>query len=236
MIAVEKICKSYSSKIVLDSIDFAFEKTGFYSIHGASGSGKTTFVSILAGHHSPDGGNVFLNNVPVTADELVDNVSYLFQSHNLIEGLTAYQNLMHLGSRNEIENAFKNMGIDHDLLHQDVRNLSGGQRQRIAAIKITLEDKPIIILDEPTSSADRANALSILNYFKSLSNEKLIIVVSHDETITNKLADTILYFVNGKIEMNKPPEQNREIVIEKTGGVSISQSRSIFYTRLKKAG
>ncbi|MDT9521882.1 ABC transporter ATP-binding protein [Streptococcus mutans] len=179
-------------------VNLEFEKGKVYAILGQSGSGKTTFLSLLAGLDSPKKGKILLNNQNISEKGLTDYrknaVSTIFQSYNLLPYMTAQQNVetaLDISSvkttSEKIVTLFDNVGISEDLIYKPVLHLSGGQQQRVAIVRALASGHNIIIADEPTGNLDETTTKDIVTIFKKIAHEqkKTVIIVTHEREVAD---------------------------------------------------
>lgn len=180
-------------------VNLEFEKGKVYAILGQSGSGKTTFLSLLAGLDSPKEGEILLNNQNISEKGLTDYrknaVSTIFQSYNLLPYMTAQQNVetaLDISSvkttSEKIVTLFDNVGISEDLIDKPVLlHLSGGQQQRVAIVRALASGHNIIIADEPTGNLDETTTKDIVTIFKKIAHEqkKTVIIVTHEREVAD---------------------------------------------------
>ncbi|MCI0129711.1 ABC transporter ATP-binding protein [Vagococcus sp. CY53-2] len=186
-------------RFILKNTNVSFEKGQFYSIVGQSGSGKTTFLSLLAGLDKPQGGRIFYekkNIEKIGYDEYRrDYISIIFQHYNLIPYLTAVENVlvpMAITDNKLPENEEKvamnlldYMGISNDKAKRLVTQLSGGEQQRVAIARALATNVDVILADEPTGNLDEEMEQEIVEIFKMLAHKhnKCVIVVTHSPEI-----------------------------------------------------
>jgi putative ABC transport system ATP-binding protein len=200
---------------VLESLDFDVEKGAFEAIMGPSGSGKTTLLNLIGGIDRATRGTVEVGGIDITRqteDELAEwrarNVGFVFQFYNLVQVLTAFQNvelpllLLRLSAperRKRVETALDLVGL-RDRKDHYPRQLSGGQEQRVGIARAIVTDPLLIIADEPTGDLDRENATSIMRLFEVLHRDlgKTIVLVTHDAEIASK-AGVICRLDKGKL-------------------------------------
>lgn len=212
MINIKNLSKKYGDRTVLDGADYCFPEKGIVCLLGASGSGKSTLFNILAGLDSDYSGEVSVCGESLSklnADELCayrrDNIGLVFQDYNLLKGYSAIENitLPLLGSGEPLEissraaELMEKLGIGGKA-EQKTENLSGGQKQRVAIARAIINNPSIILADEPTGALDRKNAMEIMKLLKEISEEKLVIVITHDKKLCD-YADEIISIVDGKI-------------------------------------
>jgi putative ABC transport system ATP-binding protein len=199
-------------RTVLKDINIDFEEGKFYAILGASGSGKTTLLSLLSGLDTvQDGGILFegkdIKDIGYTKYRK-ENVNVIFQSYNLINYMTALQNVMvamdikKVGYKNKKEKAYEilaSLGIDKDTADRDVLKISGGEQQRTAIARALVHDSKVILADEPSGNLDDDTENEIVKIFKDLANKgKCVIIVTHSANVA-KHADKIYEIKKGKI-------------------------------------
>lgn len=212
---VNKIYRNGDTNITaLDCTDLDFEANKLTLIMGPSGSGKTTLLSILGCVIYPTQGQVFYKGKEVTAlkeRELaalrLHEIGFVFQQFNLIEPLTALENVMQplilqgksvKEVRNLARSALGGVGMANRL-HNLPKKLSGGQKQRVAIARALVTNPAMILCDEPTASLDAKSASVIMEELKTLANRgKAVIIVTHDLRL-RKFADKIIYVEEGKV-------------------------------------
>lgn len=188
---------------VLESLDFDVPKGAFEAIMGPSGSGKTTLLNLISGIDRASEGTVEVGGVDITRqseNELAEwrarNVGFVFQFYNLVQVLTAFQNvelpLLLVGlpaqeRRKRVETVLELVGLK-DRQHHYPNQLSGGQEQRVGIARAIVADPLLIVADEPTGDLDRESATSIMRLFEVLHREfgKTILMVTHDAEVASK--------------------------------------------------
>lgn len=188
--------KSQKDKLILDNVNYSFECGKMYAILGASGSGKTTFLSLLAGLDTPVKGEICYNGKTVMPKNLTEyrrhHISLVFQSYNLIDYLTPIENVK-LGGRGNPEVLLNSIGIGKELWKRNVLQLSGGQQQRVAIARALASNAKILLADEPTGNLDEATAWDVIDLLKRIAHEenKCVIVVTHSKELASE-ADSII--------------------------------------------
>ncbi len=180
-------------------VNLTFEKGKVYAILGQSGSGKTTFLSLLAGLNTPKRGKIFLDDADIAKAGLNNyrrnSVSTIFQSYNLITYMTARQNVQtaleisgRKGDCKQIETLFESVGISNELIDKPVLQLSGGQQQRVAIVRALTTGHDVIIADEPTGNLDEETTQDIVKIFKAIAHEqnKTVIIVTHEAAVAQE--------------------------------------------------
>ena len=194
-------------KVILNEVNVSFEKGKFYTILGASGSGKTTFLSLIAALDKPEKGEILFNGEDIGKIGLEkyrrNNIGIVFQSYNLIPYMNGLENVMVAMSitDNKIEGNMKDkaleilesVGIDGTKATRRINRLSGGEQQRVAIARAISTNVEVIVADEPTGNLDGKTSETIIDLFKELAHqrEKCVIMVTHSEKIAEQ-SDVIL--------------------------------------------
>ncbi len=200
---------------VLDSIDLEFPARGLVMFLGDSGSGKTTLLNVIGGLDKADKGTITFDGEkidkyrPAHFDRLRSSkIGYVFQQYYLLPHETVYQNirmtLQMIGIEDEREIGQR---INHLLelvnmlpfKHRKANQLSGGQQQRIAIVRALAKAPSVIIADEPTGNLDSKNTVEIMKILKAISEEKLVIMVTHEQDLAHHYGDTIIEIEDGRI-------------------------------------
>jgi putative ABC transport system ATP-binding protein len=200
-ITLRDVVKRYETKSgpveVLHKVNLDVYKSEFIALMGPSGSGKTTLLNIVGGLDRPTTGDVCVGGLITTdlsegrlAVWRSNCVGFVFQSYNLISGLSAKRNvelpllLTRLGRaerERRVAIALQLVGLS-DRSNNRPAELSGGQQQRVAMARAIVADADLLICDEPTGSLDRASAQDVLALLRLLAREhgKTIVMVTHD--------------------------------------------------------
>lgn len=194
-------------KVILNDVNVSFEKGKFYTILGASGSGKTTFLSLIAALDKAERGEILYEGKSLSEIGYEkyrrNNVGIVFQSYNLIPYMNAVENVMVAMSitDNEMEKDMKSqalrilesVGIDGSKATRRINRLSGGEQQRVAIARAISTNVEVVLADEPTGNLDAKTSETIIEIFKELAHKqnKCVIMVIHSEKIANQ-SDVIL--------------------------------------------
>lgn len=248
MLELKKITKSYKTgnftQQALDEISLKFRKNEFVSILGPSGSGKTTLLNIIGGLDRYDSGDLIINNKSTKNYKENDwnayrnnCIGFIFQSYNLINHITILENVemgMTLSGvpnkekrRRAIE-AIEKVGLaDH--IHKKPNQLSGGQMQRVAIARALANDPDIILADEPTGALDTKTSEQIMELIKTISNDKLVIMVTHNKELAEKYSTRIVEVKDGKLLKDSNPVKGKE---ESNNNFQIKKTSMNFLTAL----
>ncbi|TRW62097.1 ABC transporter ATP-binding protein [Lactococcus lactis] len=216
-----KIYQSGQEKIYAnDQVNFEIEKGELAVILGSSGAGKSTVLNILGGMDTNDEGEVIIDEEKISNfsnKELITYrryaVGFVFQFYNLVNNLTALENV-ELASE-IVENALdakevlKSVGLEHRL-HNFPSQLSGGEQQRVAIARAIAKNPKILLCDEPTGALDYHTGKQILNILQDMARKegKTVIIVTHNAAIA-PIANRVIQMHDGKIKQidnNSQPE------------------------------
>lgn len=174
-----------------------------YAILGRSGCGKTTLLSLLGGLDRPQEGQILYNGEDIEKKGLAahrkSNVSFIFQSYNLIDYLTPKENVA-LTSKLSPLTVLERVGLSKEECGRNVLKLSGGQQQRVAIARALASDTSVILADEPTGNLDKVTAAGITDILKECAHQmnKCVIIVTHSDELA-KQADVILHLKKGEL-------------------------------------
>ncbi len=203
-----------TEKVVLNQISYAFEAHKLYCITGASGEGKTTLLSLLAGLDLCSSGRIYCEEQDialVNRDEYRSKkVGVVFQSYNLLQNATAAENIilsMNIAGKQGKQTSkdayaiLEKVGIDHEKADRRILKLSGGEQQRVAIARAVANGSPILIADEPTGNLDVNNESAIIDIFKKLAHEekKCVILVTHSKKVASE-SDVVLELKKGALQ------------------------------------
>ena len=242
MLELKNIYKSFEirkgkTQTVLNDFNVTLSNSGFVSILGNSGNGKTTLLNIIGGLDQPDSGEILFNNEVIKDYEKFrrERVGYVFQEFNLVGHLNAIDNVI-LSMSNDVKNKksraieiLKDLGLEEHL-HKHPSQLSGGQQQRVAIGRMIAKDVDVIICDEPTGSLDEVTEKRIVDLVKELSKTKLVIFVTHNRRLAEEYSDRIIYIRNGQV--SKDTNGHDEVEMNKNVS-SKSFSNNILWLAVK---
>ena len=196
----------------LDGVTLKFPDKGMVFLLGKSGSGKSTLLNILGGLDRYNSGEILIKGVSSKKfrqshfDSYRNTyVGFIFQEYNILEEYNVGANIalaLQLQGKKATDEAINEILHKVDLDGYGTRKpneLSGGQKQRVAIARALVKSPEIIMADEPTGALDSATGRQVLETLRSLSKEKLVIVVSHDRDFAEKYADRIVELADGKV-------------------------------------
>ena len=224
MLEIKKLTKVYETggftQKALDDVSVSFRKCEFASILGPSGSGKTTFLNIIGGLDHYTSGDLVINEVSTKdyTDRDWDTyrnhrVGFVFQSYNLISHQSVLRNVelaLTLSGVSKEERkrralkALKDVGLEKHV-NKKPNQLSGGQMQRVAIARALVNNPEIILADEPTGALDSETSKQIMDVLKSISKEKLVIMVTHNPELAKKYSNRIINIKDGHIISDSNP-------------------------------
>ena len=201
LVQIRNLTKTYRKGDVeispLRDASLQFDRGEFISLMGASGSGKSTLLNILAGIDRPSAGSVIVAGTEIhslsrtrLAHWRAANIGYIFQMHNLIPVLSAYENvelpllllpMSRAERRRRVETALEAVGLMDRASHYP-RQLSGGQEQRVGIARAIVANPTLVVCDEPTGDLDAETSEQILLLLKRLNEElgATLVMVTHD--------------------------------------------------------
>ena len=232
MIELKHVSKVYESGAgqvhALRDVTFTLPSSGLVFVLGKSGCGKSTLLNLLGGMDSPTQGEIALNGTSIVTgrerdlDVYRNNcVGFVFQEFNLLEGYSAGANIAlalqlkkQKADRAQVDAALRRVGlVDGDgntLYERKISQLSGGQKQRVAVARALVKDPEIILADEPTGALDSETSASLFALLKELSQDKLIVVVTHDRESAERYGDRIIELHDGSVISDRTKREPEE--------------------------
>ena len=218
ILKIDSIEKYYGSKSsltkALDGISFEVDEGEYVAIMGASGSGKTTLLNCISTIDKVTSGHIYVAGKEIT--KLKGNslnkfrreeLGFVFQDFNLLDTMTAYENIalalsiQGMGAAKidgRIREISAALGIE-EVLKKYPYQMSGGQKQRVAAARAIITEPKLVLADEPTGALDSANGENIMEIFTKLNKEgKTIIIVTHDAHVAS-YCERIIRLKDGKL-------------------------------------
>ena len=243
MLKLENVSKFYYNKGIIASgftkVNLELKIGEFVAITGESGSGKSTLLNVISGLDSYEEGEMYIDGKETSHYSEKDFEDYrrkyianIFQSFNLINSYTVYQNVELV----LLLNGYKKHKVKKKTLdiidkvgltkfkNTKVSKLSGGQKQRVAIARAMVKDTPIIVADEPTGNLDSESAKEVIEILKKVAKDKLVVVVTHNIEQVENVATRIIKMHDGRIiqntEIKKIPKEP-EIVESQYNNISI---------------
>lgn len=218
IIKMEKVVKTYRMGSidveVLHGVDLAIKENEFVSIMGASGSGKSTMLSLIGALDRPTKGEVYIDGISISSLDgkrlsrlRGEKIGFIFQTFNLYPSLTAKENvelpmmIMEKDKKKRDRRSselMEKVGLDERKNHYPSQ-LSGGERQRVAIARAMANDPAIILADEPTGNLDSKMGIEIMKIFTRFHDEgKTIVMVTHEKNIA-AYSERFIHVKDGKI-------------------------------------
>lgn len=219
ILEIAQIEKYYGNKSsltkALDDLTFVVDKGEFVAIMGASGSGKTTLLNCISTIDRVTSGSISVAGTDISKLKGNDlnrfrreQLGFIFQDFNLLDTLTAYENIaLALSIQNAsaakidalVKQAALELGIE-DVLNKFPYQMSGGQKQRVAAARAIITDPKLILADEPTGALDSKSAKLLLERMNYLNTQRqaTILMVTHD-SFTASYASRVIFIKDGKL-------------------------------------
>lgn len=220
MVRLEKVNKYFNKRKkneihVINNTSLEMDTTGLVALLGPSGCGKTTLLNAIGGLDKVGSGQIYIDGQKITGRRsgTIDkirtlSIGYIFQNYNLVENMTVFDNvavaLKMTGVKDPEEIKEKVNYVLEKVGMYRYRNrfadmLSGGERQRVGIARAIVKNPAIIIADEPTGNLDSRNTIEVMNIIRSISQNKLVIMVTHEEELARFYASRILRIKDGRI-------------------------------------
>ena len=220
MVRLEKVNKYFNRRKkneihVINNTSLELENKGLVALLGPSGCGKTTLLNVIGGLDKVNKGRVYVNGQKITGrrtgkiDSIRNlNIGYIFQNYNLVDNMTVFDNvaiaLKMVGVRDKKEIEEKVNYVLEKVGMYRYRNryadmLSGGERQRVGIARAIVKNPAVVIADEPTGNLDSRNTLEVMNIIKAVSQDKLVILVTHEEELAEFYASRIIRIKDGQV-------------------------------------
>lgn len=257
MLEIKHLTKIYRTKNnvitrALDDVSIKFPDKGMVFLLGKSGSGKSTLLNLCGGLDSADSGEIIIKGRSSKTFTNSDFDSYrntyvgfVFQEYNILNEFSVEDNIaiaLELQGKPKDKEKIQKILQDVELEEYATRKpntLSGGQKQRIAIARALVKDPEIIMADEPTGALDSNTGRQVLETLKKLSNDKLVIVVSHDREFAEKYGDRIIELKDGKVILDVTKEcsntyQEGNLTIIDANTISIKKGQKLETKDLEK--
>ncbi|MDR2822805.1 MAG: ABC transporter ATP-binding protein/permease [Acholeplasmatales bacterium] len=233
----------------LKGVSISLRRKEFVAILGPSGCGKTTLLNIIGGLDQYSEGDLIINkhSTKKFADSDWDTyrnnkIGFVFQSYNLISHQSVLANVelsltlngvSSVERRRRAKEALDKVGLS-DQYNKKPNQMSGGQMQRVAIARALVNNPDIILADEPTGALDSQTSLQVLNILKEISQEKLVVMVTHNQELAQEYASRIIRLKDGLVVSDSKPRSNHEIEIEE--GPKPKKTSMSFKTALSLSG
>lgn len=218
LLTLKDIGKIYVSEgnvaVGIRGVNLSFDRGEFVAITGKSGSGKSTLLNVISGMDTYEEGELFIEGdatshylQPEWEDYREKYISFIFQDYNIIESFTVLQNvelaLMHMEDKKERRaralELIERVGLSSHIKHKGSK-LSGGQKQRTVIARALAKNSPIILADEPTGNLDSSTSREIIKLLQEVSQDKLVIVVTHNFEQVEECATRHIRIFDGAVE------------------------------------
>ena len=221
VLSVQQVSFSYRTKYqtvhAVKEVSCSMEPGFLYALVGKSGSGKTTFLSLLAGLEKPDTGTILFCGSDLGTMDIDEYrrsyASVIYQNFNLFPFLSVLENVMYpmllnkqakTQAENRAKEVLRQVGLDAHYWKRLPAMLSGGEQQRVAIARTLANDTKLILADEPTGNLDSENTRNIVDLLKRLAHENgcTVVVVTHDEAVADA-ADYVYRMDSGRLVVDE---------------------------------
>ncbi|OGF18627.1 hypothetical protein A3G56_02335 [Candidatus Falkowbacteria bacterium RIFCSPLOWO2_12_FULL_45_10] len=244
MIKVDNLTKQISGNKILNSISFEVRDGEILGFLGPNGAGKTTTMKIITGFWTPSAGNVYVNDLNVTADSLAirDRLGYLPETVPLYDDMKVYEYLRFIADirnvpKENITSRLKQVIADcglESVITKPIEELSKGYRQRTGLAQAIIHEPEILILDEPTTGLDPNQIVEIRNLIKKLGERKTVIFSTHILSEVQATCDRVIIINKGKIVgEGTPGELAQRLGTQEMIYVKIKGPREVIYGALR---
>ena len=233
MLELRNVIKDYpagdGTVHALRGIDLQFRESEFVSVLGPSGCGKTTLLNIIGGLDQYTSGDLVINGTSTKHFKDRDwdayrnhSIGFVFQSYNLIPHQSVLRNVelaltlsgvSKTERRRRAKAALEQVGLGSQL-NKKPNQMSGGQMQRVAIARALVNNPDIILADEPTGALDTETSVQIMEVLKSVSKDRLVIMVTHNPDLADRYASRIIRVLDGKIISDSAPLTREEYEAE----------------------
>lgn len=241
---VKKIYRMGKEKIcAVDDVSFTIKRGEFCCLYGASGSGKSTLLNLMAGIEKLTAGQIIIKGKNIhkmgekgLAKFRQDNLGFVFQSYNLMNAMTALENvelplIFKRISAKRRKKMAKDMlikvGLGPRLKHRP-KEMSGGQQQRVGIARAFVSNPEIVFADEPTGNLDSKTSKEVMDLIKEMAkaNGLTIVMVTHDRKLA-EYADKIIHIFDGRIEEIEIVKHENKEEPAQNGGIASENQREV---------
>jgi len=222
VLRIKNLTKSFGDTVVIKGVSFEVNPSEVIVVIGSSGTGKSTLLQCLNLLHTPDAGQIFLEDEEITSldvneDKVRQQMGMVFQEFNLFNHLSVLNNVaigmvkvMGMPAGEAAKKAMKELSrvgmADHSEKYP--AQLSGGQKQRVGIARALGMNPKVMLFDEPTSALDPELTGEVLAVMQKLATEGMtMVIVSHEMGFAREVADRVIFMENGYIEEQGTPEQ-----------------------------
>jgi len=212
---------------VINNTSLEFQSNGLVALLGPSGCGKTTLLNAIGGLDKVNKGRIYINGKKITrktanrVDKIRNlNIGYIFQDFHLLNDISVFDNvalvLKMIGIKDQaeiksrVDYVLETVGI-YRYRKRLAGMLSGGERQRVGIARAIVKNPDIILADEPTGNLDSKNTIEIMNIIKSISKDKLVLLVTHEQDLAYFYSSRIIEIKDGKVEKDYINEHQNDL-------------------------
>lgn len=215
---------------VINDTSLTLPDAGLVALLGESGCGKTTMLNAIGGLDTVKSGSIVINGKKITSHNVASidkirnlSVGYIFQDYKLIDDMSVFDNvalaLKMVGIKDKaeqkkrVEYVLEKTGILR-YRYRPASTLSGGERQRVGIARALVKNPDIILADEPTGNLDSKNSVEIMNIIKTISRDRLVILVTHERKLADFYASRVIELVDGKVVKDYENDHDNDLDYE----------------------
>lgn len=247
---ITKIYKTGDTKVTaLTNVSMQFRDSEFVAILGPSGCGKTTLLNIIGGLDQYTSGDLIINGISTKKYKSSDwdayrnhSIGFVFQNYNLISHQNVLSNvemaltlsgISRSERRKRAKNALEQVGLGGQF-RKKPNQMSGGQMQRVAIARAIVNNPDIILADEPTGALDTETSHQVMKILKKISENKLVIMVTHNPDLAKQYSSRTIRFLDGKIIDDSRPLSEEEINAQTKANFVSSNDTKVIDEKAKK--
>lgn len=208
-IDVKNVSKKFDNNLIIDNASIKFTDGKIYGIYGRNGTGKSVFLKLICGFYYPTSGEITIDGINYNkTTDFPPDLRALIEKPGFFPDLTGFENLKMLSdiqgkiSDKEIYKALEIVNLFEEK-DKKYHKYSLGMKQKLGISQVIMENPKIMILDEPFNGVEEETVKKLINYFKTIKKDKIIIICSHIKEDLNDISDKIFRFESGKIMNEK---------------------------------
>lgn len=208
-IELKNVSKSFKNNVIIKNVTITFESDYIYGIFGRNGTGKSVFLKLICSFYTPDSGEIYIDGVDYNKNnDFPKKLRALIEKPCFFPELTGFENLKLLAdiqkeiSDEQIKEALEIVNLSNDM-DKKYYKYSLGMKQKLGIAQVIMENPKIMILDEPFNGVEEETVQKLIEYFKKIKKDKIIIICSHIKDDLDEISDKLYKFNAGDISCEK---------------------------------